>query len=464
MSFTVDGDAVPTREEVKAALPSLQLLEDNLASTLEMVDDLRNKIEKHKAWAAPARRVPEDVFSIVFLECSRYDWKAPLVLGAVCRRWRDIMLNTPRAWALLQVTPTSHTFHHKLLDLWLSRCGALKVHISLHPFAPPAAVRVICRHEQNIRCLSLFNNSKHLQRRFTELEELRLGPDDTYWAGSKPKQREIIESNDVLRVGGDKKKKNSLLNSKRFPKLLSLHLHSPNSVTMESISRKGLFPPLQKLHIHVSGPYWLRIIQHCADTLITLIVEVPPDFEIDISTNDLPKEITMHRLQHFAYNNFATGDPGIVPFPVLQTPVLECYEECNGPGGVSPLHEDLASVTSLVLGHPTAVDWSKAPRVTYIRLRDMPAVIVHEMRALSTNVNLCPDLSAIDCIQVLPALDERMRAMVALAMDARGVITGKSIKLRNFASSADYDLDPNARADHFMVCSIALSVAVTHSA
>jgi hypothetical protein len=205
----MEGDTVPTREQVKAAFPSLQLLEENLVETLQMADKLRNKITMHQAWAAPVRRVPEDVLSIAFLECSLHNWMAPLVLGAVCPRWRAVVLNTPRAWELLQITPISPPFNHQLLDLWLSRCGALKVHISLHPLTQPLAVRAIYRQEQNVQCLSLFNDLKFLQHPFVELEPLRLGPRDLYWAGSTSKQRQIIEAVDVITTTGDKKKRTS---------------------------------------------------------------------------------------------------------------------------------------------------------------------------------------------------------------------------------------------------------------
>jgi len=142
----MDDSHVPTREEVKAAQPTLELLETKLAGLLEMAEDMRTRIALHKAWAAPVRRVPEDLLSMVFLECALDEWKSPLVLGAVCRRWRGVMLNTPRAWALVQITAKSPLLHPKLLDLWLSRCGALRLHISLPPLVPPATVATITRH------------------------------------------------------------------------------------------------------------------------------------------------------------------------------------------------------------------------------------------------------------------------------------------------------------------------------
>jgi hypothetical protein len=228
---------------------------------------------------------------------------------------------------------------------------------------------------------------------------------------------------------------------------------------MYVIARKRLFPPFQKLHIHVSSPCWLRIIQHCANTLTTLVVEVAPDFTEDVATKHLTSKITLPRLKQFAFNNFTTVDDGGLPFPVFRTPVLE---EASGYGGVSPLHEDTSTITSLVLIHPTTVNWSKAQRVTYIRLRGLPASNLAEMKKLASNANLCPDISTMDCVQVVLGMDLKFGNTTVLAMQTRSVLSGKPIKLRSFESSAEYNTDPNDGLDHFMVCSSTSSYSVTH--
>jgi len=295
---------------------------------------------------------------------------------------------------------------------------------------------------------------------FPELEELRLGPADLYSARGPPNLSKATEASDVIEKEGEKKRKTSLLNVKQFPKLTTLHLHSPSNTTMEAISRKGLFPPLQKLHIYVSSPYWLRIIQLSAETLDTLIVEAPFGFVNQVPTSALKKETTLPRLSHLAYNNF-DGSVRPLPFPVLKTPVLKSYEEVDVPG-VAPWHDDLSSVTSLVFGNPESVNWEKAPRVTYIQLRTTPGQILDNIVSLYNNEDLCTDLVTVDCIQVAHSLDVRVANTAKLAVQKRSVATGKSIEL-NYYTLSEYLQKSNDQINTSMVGSSAPSLSVRHS-
>ncbi|KIM30838.1 hypothetical protein M408DRAFT_35495, partial [Serendipita vermifera MAFF 305830] len=79
----------------------LQEIEKQLEEALKSVAILRQQIAEYRAWIAPVRKVSEEALSIVFINCARDYWKSPLVLGAVCRRWRRVLLKTPGAWAFL---------------------------------------------------------------------------------------------------------------------------------------------------------------------------------------------------------------------------------------------------------------------------------------------------------------------------------------------------------------------------
>ena len=64
--------------------------------------------------------------------------EAPLLLGRVCRRWRDVVYDTAELWSAVHVaTPLmSHSQHYALrleaLEKWLSRSGNLALRISLY--------------------------------------------------------------------------------------------------------------------------------------------------------------------------------------------------------------------------------------------------------------------------------------------------------------------------------------------
>ena len=47
--------------------------------------------------------LPTELLEIIFEEHAKLEWEAPTIDGRVCRLWRRIVLNTPRAWAYLEI-------------------------------------------------------------------------------------------------------------------------------------------------------------------------------------------------------------------------------------------------------------------------------------------------------------------------------------------------------------------------
>jgi hypothetical protein len=361
------------------------------------------------------------------------DWWAPLRLAAVCTRWRDTLLCTPRAWACLMITPSSQITNHKLLDLWFSRCGALKLHISLDILASRATVDVICRHERNIQCLSLFKNPGVLQGYFTQLKELRLGYRALSVKGLLTSQDWSFPEVNELGERGVLAKECCILDVKRFPKLVTLHLHSPSIATMGAIAFRTSFPPLQELHIEISSRYWSQIIEYCAETLLTLAIELPFNFSLATSVGEeVQSSITLPRLQKLFYVNYVTGLSDHGPsLPFLKTPALHTYHETNG-HQISPFHKDVSSVTSIFLQRVKAVDWSQFPLLTHLQLWDDPVYIQKKLGQLEVDPHLCPMLASVDCASFYtPAGWE---AALRLSMQKRSNATGKSIALNTNAN------------------------------
>ena len=99
-------------------------------------------IMRCKAVLSPIRRVPTEIWSMIFLMCLNADEddgngfrdedfvearenEAPLNIAGVCQRWRAIALSTPSLWRSLEITRTvdlhsSHP-HPELAFLWLAR-------------------------------------------------------------------------------------------------------------------------------------------------------------------------------------------------------------------------------------------------------------------------------------------------------------------------------------------------------
>ena len=67
---------------------------------------------------------------MIFEEHAKCEWSAPAIDERVCRLWRRIVLNTPRAWRYLEISPCEHKQPSiRELESWLSRSGTVPLHI-----------------------------------------------------------------------------------------------------------------------------------------------------------------------------------------------------------------------------------------------------------------------------------------------------------------------------------------------
>ena len=91
--------------------------------------------------------LPTEILMTIFEEHAKLEWSAPAIDGRVCRLWREIVLNTPRAWSYLEfgarIPPTvSH------LQSWLNRSCTAPLHIrfggSFSPDCHKPLVSVLC--------------------------------------------------------------------------------------------------------------------------------------------------------------------------------------------------------------------------------------------------------------------------------------------------------------------------------
>jgi hypothetical protein len=74
--------------------------------------------------------LPSEILATIFEEHAKYEWNAPAIDARVCRVWRKIVLNTPRAWRYLEI------LHYRLkgpsirqFQSWLNRSGAVPLNI-----------------------------------------------------------------------------------------------------------------------------------------------------------------------------------------------------------------------------------------------------------------------------------------------------------------------------------------------
>ena len=74
--------------------------------------------------------LPPEMLGAIFEEHAKLEWKAPAIDGRVCRLWRQIILNTPRAWVHLKIDKDNRPGGGNL-TLWLGRSGTAPLHIEV---------------------------------------------------------------------------------------------------------------------------------------------------------------------------------------------------------------------------------------------------------------------------------------------------------------------------------------------
>jgi hypothetical protein len=111
-------------------------------------DELFKFVQAHRALLSGARRLPSELLQEIFLYCLPTDRnavmssdEAPVLLGRVCKLWKDISLSTPQLWSSLHVPTPASSFltkhgREKLLQrertvsAWLELSGSCPLSIS----------------------------------------------------------------------------------------------------------------------------------------------------------------------------------------------------------------------------------------------------------------------------------------------------------------------------------------------
>ena len=71
--------------------------------------------------------LPNETMAIIFEEHAKLEWRAPAIDGRVCRLWRQITLNTPRAWSYLEIGCRKGL--RLRISPWLDRSRTAPLHI-----------------------------------------------------------------------------------------------------------------------------------------------------------------------------------------------------------------------------------------------------------------------------------------------------------------------------------------------
>ncbi|KAK7040189.1 hypothetical protein VNI00_009995 [Paramarasmius palmivorus] len=132
-------------------------IDEELARLLARVEELKARraevddfVQSHLALLSPVRAIPDDALAEIFVQClptdrnpSRSVAEAPILLTLVCKKWREVALQTPRLWSALHIYfPAMHPHleaANKLrfkrrrdgVEEWFKRSGGLPITFSL---------------------------------------------------------------------------------------------------------------------------------------------------------------------------------------------------------------------------------------------------------------------------------------------------------------------------------------------
>lgn len=327
--------------------------------------------------------LPDELLSIIFIEYSRNYWNGPFIIAAVCHRWREVVLVTARAWRFFDSLPLNQHLSMDEAEYRLARLHGITTCINLQPSTNPAVVEVVFNHTANIRCLSAFDIWPYLSRNFPELEELRLGDSSRCASMGRDSEQPITAFVENIPP-------RSLLDKFRYLKLHTLHLHSSSIYTLSLIAIPVGFPPLQHLHISNYGPIWWQIIQNCANTLVSLGVDVV------CADSNYWSPLLLPNVTHLAI--VIDGKAHISPAqpPKFITPSLVTYHEVSSANWVAPVHQDLSTVTDTVLFPANTINWSEFPNLITAAVTATCHFIEQTCDDLGNNPHLCPKLAQID--------------------------------------------------------------------
>ncbi|KAJ8095508.1 hypothetical protein PM082_023278 [Marasmius tenuissimus] len=141
------------RDLVRGPEEQIRLLDEEISRLQAKRQMLKQFVDLHRALLSPFRRVPADVWRLIFVEtlpdhriglCTRTTKSSPLLLTTICRFWREIALGTPRLWNSIHIhlpiessrSPDLEcitTLHRRKegLKAWLDRSGSLPITFSL---------------------------------------------------------------------------------------------------------------------------------------------------------------------------------------------------------------------------------------------------------------------------------------------------------------------------------------------
>ncbi|KAL0950003.1 hypothetical protein HGRIS_010013 [Hohenbuehelia grisea] len=146
---------IPTDEEISAIeafiqqpLEEISRIEKEVARLQRRIfnlrvtkQELKKNVQAHRALTSRSRRLPADVLAEIFTHClpttpKCRTHKAPLLLGQICRTWRETSRSTPRLWSSIHITVPETVHPSEYNKVVHDRCSGIRAWLDLSGHLP----------------------------------------------------------------------------------------------------------------------------------------------------------------------------------------------------------------------------------------------------------------------------------------------------------------------------------------
>lgn len=322
--------------------------------------------EPHRAWVAPAHRVLIEILSIIFVDATLIDWRAPFVLGRVCRHWRHTVLQTPKAWSMIKLNLIKPGLH---ISTIIARSEPFPIDLIIADSSDPHALALIPELQGRIKSMMVEFKSFYVpQHSFPQLTDLVLLVPHSI-SHEHPK---------------------AILDRNIFPNLQSLTCGAVLDAISGEIPPNIALPPIKRLALMTRKlDTTIKLLQRLSNQLVVLHIEIYGPIERHAFSEPLHVIFPqLNTLTIIPPSSFVYGPSFEWPF-VARTPILESYVEkslqfCN-------IHKDTWNVTRLAFSGGTNLR-------LFPKLRDVignSVTMTTLMDYLEMNPKALPDLKRV---------------------------------------------------------------------
>jgi hypothetical protein len=334
--------------------------------------------------------LPSEIMGIIFEEHTKLEWNAPAIDGRVCRTWRQIILNTPRAWIYLEINDEEQP---RLRDLreWLDRSGSAPLYIRVskgttadRPLYQRPMDDLLSGYHSRIASLRLpYGDSSFFERR--EFPCLRL-LDINRWYPMGPPSRPVQWDSMLA--------------------LQSLRLAATQTETFPL--QWSELPQLEALTLYSAR---LTSLPQCPRSLTTLMLDNVSVGGSISSPIDFPSLTYLSLYRVF----------GLKPY--INTPCLVTYHEGWGeesfPSPIPSLEEYGVCSPSRDVKEPSR--WHRSfPNMLRLCIRGPPLFVIPVFRSLSDDPHSLPALQTISVGTLSVPITEEEKAIIRALVRVRG--------------------------------------------